>query len=148
MLLHNSGFKERQICFCVKQSLLLIDPLLFTPLIHCYHLPSPSILPTSEDRPPTDCCLSPTNSLFASLLPAFHLPITHLLMSTCQSSIVSLWVACRPPMDCLLTSVAQKSSVTVPTGLVICVCHHLGTINRTYRTPSQTEHTTPPGPLT
>ena len=99
MLLHNSGFKKRKIYFSVKQSLLLIDPLLFIPFIHCHPLPSASILPASECRSPTDCCLSPTNSLFASLLPAFHLPITHLTMFTCQSSIVNLQTTSRLPDD-------------------------------------------------
>ena len=114
LLLHNSGFKKRKICFSVRQSLLLIDPLLFTPFVHCYHPPSVSILPTFECRLPTDCCLSSTNCMFAWLLPAFHPPITHLLISTCQSSIVSLRSACRPPVDCLLTTVAWKSMSQYP----------------------------------
>ena len=131
LLLHNSGFKERKICFSVKQSVRLIDPLLFTQFIQCYNLPSASILPTFECRLYTDYCLSSTICLFACLLPAFHLPINQLLMSTCQSSIVSLWAVYRPPVDCMMTIVAWKNTVTVPTDLVTCGCHHFGTTNRT-----------------
>lgn len=79
------------------------------------------------DRSLTASCWPYVRYPFTCLLPTHHLPLACTLPSTWGLPTEHPLFACRPPQTACGMPTAWKSTVKVPTSLVACGCHHLGT---------------------